>query len=163
MMRACMARRMQRGKFSPGFSVHIEQNGIAMISTVYGICTAGAAAGLFVFSIVPPLQTEHFGVINTGVWVHVLAYGMLCVFTSMWLAGRMVRRPVLSAAFACIVFGIMTECVQAAVPYRNFEAADILINCCAVLAVAVPLYFYMRRAYSVQEQAGKDGTNSQLH
>lgn len=136
-----------------------------MFSTAYGICTAGAACGLFVFSVVPPLQTEHLGVINTGPWIHMFAYGMLCVFTSMWLAvGRTVRRPVASAAFSCIVFGMITECVQAALPYRNFEMTDILINCCAVLGVAVPLHIYMRRAaHRAAGPAGRDGARCQPH
>jgi len=157
-----MALTMQRGKLSPGCSWHNEQNGMAMISALYGICTAGAAFALFVFSVVPPLQTEHLGIINSGVWVHMLAYGMLCGFASLWLANRMVRRPVPCAVFLCMLFGIMIECVQSAFPYRSFETVDIFINCCAVLAVAVPLHFYVRRAFPVKEDAGKVGTNCRL-
>lgn len=158
-----MARCMRRGKLSSGYSWHNEQNGMAMISSVYGICTAGAAFVLFVFSLVPPLRTEHLGNINSGAWVHMLAYGMLCGFASMWLAGRRVRRPVAYAALLCMVFGIMIECVQSAFPYRSFETVDILINSCAVLAVAAPLHFYVRRAFPFKEDVGKGSTNCQLH
>jgi len=86
-----------------------------------------------------------------------LAYCILCGFASMWLAGRMVRRPVVCAALLCMAFGIMIECVQSAFPYRSFEIVDILINCCAVLAVAVPLHFYVRRVSAAGEYAAKEG------
>jgi VanZ family protein len=86
---------------------------------------------------------------------------MLCVLTGMWLhAGRIVRRPAACAALVCIVFGIVIECVQSLVPYRSFEAFDILINCSAVLLAAVLLHFVFRRVRIVTGPGNSDAAQA---
>jgi len=126
-------------------------------AAVYGFCTAGVSAGILVLSVIPPLRVESSGVVNSGPWAHVLAYGMLCGCAGMWLrTGRAVRRPLACAALLSAAYGCAIECAQYALPHRNFEVTDILINCCAVLVAAALLRLGMRRARPAEEADEKD-------
>jgi VanZ family protein len=60
---------------------------------------------------------------------HFVAYGAL----SLWFL-QLFRRPRqrVRACLALVALGIGLECVQAALPYRAFEAMDMLANACGV-------------------------------
>ncbi len=133
---------------------------MTMFKNVYGICTAGAAFSIAMLSVLPPLQIVSIGFANWGTWAHVSAYVMLCFLSGMWLLGRTVRYPLAYAALFCVAFGIMIECVQSLVPYRHFEAVDILINCSAVLVAAAVLHCVIRLVRTVSEPGNKSAAHS---
>ena len=117
-----------------------------MRTVLYGISAAIAAIAILVLSVIPPLSTGDGGTLNSGILAHVLAYGTLCFLICMWLhaAGRG-RRSALYAALLSSCYGFLIECVQYVVPYRSFEARDILVNCCAALGAALLLYVLIFR------------------
>ncbi len=136
-----------------------------ILSALFGMSAAGAAVAIFILSVIPPLRIEHVGTANSGLWAHIAAYGMLCLLTCMWLhTGCKARRPAVYAALGCAAYGFTIECVQYVVPYRRFEVGDVLINCCAVIAVAMFCHWSMPCFLrSAVQRNDTSGTNSRQH
>lgn len=102
--------------------------------TLFAALTAGWAAAIFFFSVSPSVG----GGLNSGVGAHVAAYFMLCLLLTGLL--RCLGRPgALWRAFVLAwLYGAAIELVQALIPYRAFEVADIAMNCAAAAAALVP-------------------------
>lgn len=112
---------------------------------LYAILTTVAALAILVLSVMPPLSLNSGRPATSGVTLHLLAYGTLCVLLCMWLhfAGK-TRTPTLHAALLTALFGVLVECVQFAVTYRSFELSDILVNICASAIVMLPCHLIIR-------------------
>jgi VanZ family protein len=100
---------------------------------------------VFVLSVMPPLSLSSGTPANSGPVLHIIAYSTLCFLTCMWLrvAGTM-QFPIFRAIFFTSLYGLFIECVQFGVPYRSFEASDILINCLAAATAIIPCYAMIR-------------------
>jgi VanZ family protein len=108
---------------------------------LYRISALITACAILVLSVTPPLSIGHGGPLNSGIWTHVLAYCTLCFLLCMWLAAAgITSRPALYGALVSSMYGFFIECVQYALPYRTFQASDIVVNCCAALGAALVLH-----------------------
>jgi len=112
---------------------------------VYAFLTVVAALAILMLSVMPPLSLTPSIPANSGVNLHLLAYGALCVLLCMWLnfAGK-TRTPAVHAAFLTSLYGVLIECVQFGVSYRSFEMSDILINCFAAAIMIIPCHVIIR-------------------
>ncbi len=112
---------------------------------LHAVLTVAAAVTILVLSVMPPLSLTDGTPANSGIVLHIIAYGTLCLLTCMWL--RVVnnsRFSLLRAFVFTSVYGLFVECVQFGVPYRSFEMSDILINCLAAATAIIPCYVMIR-------------------
>lgn len=119
--------------------------GGSILTVLYAVLTAVAALVILVLSFMPALYLKPGISANSGVILHLLAYGTLCVLLCLLLhcAGK-TRTPALQAAFLTFLFGVLVECLQFCVPYRSFELSDILVNSCAAATVIMPCHVIIR-------------------
>jgi hypothetical protein len=112
---------------------------------LHAALTVAAAVSILVLSVMPPLSLTDGTPANSGVVLHIIAYGTLCLLICMWLrVADKSQSPVLRAFVYTSLYGLFVECVQFYVPYRNFEMSDILINCLAAATAIIPCYAIIR-------------------
>jgi hypothetical protein len=112
---------------------------------LHAFLTVGAAVAILVLSVMPPLSLTDGTPANSGMVLHIIAYGTLCLLTCMWLrVANNSQSPVLRAFVFTSMYGLFVECVQFGVPYRSFEMSDILINCLAAATAIIPCYAMIR-------------------
>jgi VanZ family protein len=112
---------------------------------LHAVLTVAAAVIIVVMSGMPLISLDPETPVNTGISIHMLAYGTLCFLICMWLRlGGCTKSPYWRAFFLSSLFGLLVECVQFWLPYRRFEAEDVMINCLASALVLLPCYALMR-------------------
>jgi len=130
-----------------------------MRSVFCGISAVLAALAILVLSVTPPLSTGDGLTLNSGVWAHVLGYCTLCLLVCTWLrVVGLTRRPALYGVVICSVYGFVIECVQYAVPYRNFQVSDIVVNFCAALGAGL-LFAIVARVFRKKGFPGDEITS----
>ena len=82
-------------------------------------------------------------------WLHLPAYAVLVCLVLMSLA-RPTKptgtRPIALSATACVVYGVLLECLQAAgIPGRTGSVSDVLLNTAGV-AAGVSAWILLREA-----------------
>lgn len=115
------------------------------ISVLHAVLTVTAALIILVLSVMPPLSLSSGIPANSGIVLHMIAYGVLCFLTCMCLRvmGN-TQSPMLRAFFFSSMYGLLIECIQLGVPYRSFEMSDILINCLAAAVAIIPCSVMIR-------------------
>ena len=94
-------------------------------------------AGLAWASLSPPPPVPD----GAGLWLHVVAYGILTLLLRRATADRGITVRTLAAAATACAYGAVLEGLQAALPYRTAEASDLLANAIGVAAAAfIPIY-----------------------
>ena len=112
---------------------------------LHAVLTVAAAVTILVLSVMPPLSLTDGTPANSGMVLHIIAYGTLCLLTCMWLrVANNSQSPLLRAFVFTSLYGLFIECVQFGVPYRSFEMSDILINCLAAATAIIPCYAMIR-------------------
>lgn len=139
--------------FVPGLIPHLIANALLCILLCVWINITGitirvvmhvalmivSAFAILVLSVIPPLVFSNGELIGSGIIPHIIAYGILCIMSCIWFyVAGISSYPVLASVLICIIYGCVVECIQFVVPYRTFELSDILVNCAAVLAFALP-------------------------
>jgi len=110
-----------------------------IIVIVHFILMTAAAIAILVSSVRPLMSLDSGTPINTGIGMHVIAYGTLCFLICMWLlVSGTTHAPVLYAFIFTCLYGLLIECVQFGIPYRSFEVGDIMINCLAAAVAMIP-------------------------
>ncbi|ADJ16299.1 VanZ family protein [Halalkalicoccus jeotgali] len=102
---------------------------------------AGGAGLLFLGASVPngalavltglPVPT---GPVGTDAWLHFFGYGALAVLLCVALQSGNRPRPFVSAFCGVAGYGVSTELLHAAVPYRTFSTIDIAANVAGAFA-----------------------------
>ena len=117
----------------------------SVLSTLHAALTVVTALAILILSVTPPLYLKSGMPANFGLVPHIIAYGILCIFTGIWLhvAGK-TSNPALYAALLSSLFGLFIECVQYGLLYRSFEMSDILLNCCAAALAIIPCRAILR-------------------
>jgi VanZ family protein len=86
----------------------------------------------------PDFERELF--LTTG---HIVAFSVMLVL--LWWALQPAPLALPVALATCLVFGILTEFLQALVPDRSVSLGDLVVNCLVSLAAALLIYWKVSR------------------
>jgi VanZ family protein len=133
------------------------------LSTLHAALTVAAALAILILSVLPPFSFNSSTPANYGLVPHIIAYGILCILTGIWLhVDGKTSNPALYAALLCSLFGLLIECVQYFVLYRSFEISDILINCCVAAVAIIPCRAILRYVPVYKKPTESKGLTSRL-
>lgn len=77
------------------------------------------------------------GVVGFDKWLHGVAYAALAMALTYALAEREAAWAAVAVFLAAMTFGLGVELLQAAIPYREFSALDLVANGVGATIVAV--------------------------
>lgn len=92
------------------------------------------AFGILVLSVLPSIG----GGINSGMIAHGCAYSLLSFTIALQCRAAARSYPFLTGAFLAGMFGAVIELIQFFIPYRSYEAGDLLINFCSAGLAMIP-------------------------
>lgn len=101
---------------------------------LYGLASLVQAILILVLSIIPDVG----GGINSGIYAHGSAYGLLSFTLGLYLRGRRIRYPLITAALYAACFSALIECLQYFIPYRSCQMEDLIVNLCSAVLALLP-------------------------
>lgn len=110
---------------------------------MFAALTAGWAAVILFFSVSPSIG----GGLNSGLGAHGTAYFLLCLLMIGLLRSLGWQGALWWSVILTGLYGAAIELVQALIPYRAFEVADIVVNCAAAGLALVPAWGCVHRKW----------------
>lgn len=102
--------------------------------TIYGGASLVQAVIILVFSIISDVG----GGINSGMFAHGSAYGLLSFTFGLYLRGKQTKYPLITAALSAACFGSLIEGLQYFIPYRSCQIEDLIVNLCGAFLAVLP-------------------------
>lgn len=114
-----------------------------MRHNLYGLASLVQAVMILVLSIIPDVG----GGINSGMYAHGSAYGLLSFTLGLYLRGKRAGYPLITAALSAACFGALIECLQYFIPYRSCQMEDLIVNLCSALLALLPGWMVRKRGW----------------
>ena len=104
-------------------------------------------AAILIIGSVPGARAD-IGHVASGLVLHSLAYGVLCLLIFSGSSGAPRWRAIKAVATIALM-GALDECVQSLWPYRHATVSDWLVDCSAALVVAALLWALWSRLSAI--------------